>query len=242
MQTITYKISQDIFSKEPNFKRAVLVFRNVINTETSEEVWELFKQAVTAVKQTVTPETITEQPQIAAWRSAFKSMGVNPTNDKPAIEALLRRVVNNPEGFKPINLAVDLGNVCSLKYMMPIGVHPIANDSKNIELRLATGEETYTDFSGTKTEKIPQGEIVFADGDAVLTRKWVWRQSRQSIIDVSTDNFFINLDFILPKDDREIKIIVEEVGNIFKKYFLESPGTFLLTQSNPFIPNLMSNE
>lgn len=242
MHIVTYKIAKEIFLKQPGFKRAVIAFPDVVNLGTPPEVWEIFKQTLAAVKEVVPTEGITYLKQIAAWRTAFKSMGINPTNDKPAIEALLRRAVNNPEGFRPINLAVDLGNIASLKYMMPVGIHPITSESKNIELRLASGDETYTDFSGTKTEMIPVNEVVLTDGNTVLTRKWVWRQSRQSLIEVSTGSFFVNLDFILPEDEIRVHKIVEEIRNSYEKYFNKSVGTFLLSKSNPFISNLLKNE
>src|SRR5918999_3126252 len=117
-----------------------------------------------------------ELPEIQAWRRAFSRMGLEPTRYRSASESLLRRF--RKEGSLPqIHPFVDLCNAVSLAFAIPIAAFDVAQISEHLEVRYATGTETYVTFSG-EVETPAEREVVFADAlGRVHARRWTNRQS-----------------------------------------------------------------
>jgi DNA/RNA-binding domain of Phe-tRNA-synthetase-like protein len=63
-------------------------------------------------------------PGLRPARELYHRIGVDPTKIRPSSEALLRRVLRG-EGLPRINSLVDLSNLCSLEFLLPIGLHDV---------------------------------------------------------------------------------------------------------------------
>jgi DNA/RNA-binding domain of Phe-tRNA-synthetase-like protein len=101
-----------------------------------------------------------EFPEVRAWRRAFSRMGLKPTQYRSASEALLRRY--RKEGSLPqIHPLVDVCNAISLAFATPIAVFDLSKVVARLEVRYATGEESYLTFSGGETERPVVGEVIF---------------------------------------------------------------------------------
>ena len=119
-------------------------------------------------------------PSIAAWRRAFSSFGVKPTQYRNAAEALLRRLVKRG-GIPSINLLVDVANLVAIRYALPVAAFDQLEVTGATEVRFADGSERFTDLGSGPTEAPRPGEVVFVDrAGLVSARRWCWRQSRQS--------------------------------------------------------------
>jgi DNA/RNA-binding domain of Phe-tRNA-synthetase-like protein len=131
-----------------------------------------------------------ELPQIQAWRRAFASMGLKPTQYRCASEALLRRF--RKEGALPsLHPLVDLCNAISLAYAVPIAALDVAAISGDLEVRYAIGDEKYLTFGGDVEQPSP-GEVIFADGHGnAHARRWTNRQSGLSAVRDSTSTVLI---------------------------------------------------
>ena len=148
------------------------------------------QQRETSARLAATP--IAELPSIAAWRRAFTRFGAKPTQYRNAAEALLRRL--DKQGDIPsIGCLVDIGNLVSIRYGLPVAVFDLARVQGSITVRFATGEEWFTDLGTTEAVHPEPGEVVFTDADGVVcARRWCWRQSAQSATGPSTtDALFV---------------------------------------------------
>ncbi len=67
------------------------------------------------------PATI---PGLRPARELYHRIGIDPTKVRPSSEALLRRVLRG-EGLPRINSLVDVSNLCSLEFLLPIGLHDV---------------------------------------------------------------------------------------------------------------------
>lgn len=126
-----------------------------------------------------------ELPAIQAWRRAFATLGLKPTQYRCAAESLLRRL--RIEGNLPtVHPLVDLCNAVSILYAIPIAVFDVAKVSGYLEVRRALGTEIYTPFSGP--DEAPEvGEVVFADAtNRAHARRWTNRQSGYSAMSHAT--------------------------------------------------------
>ncbi len=75
-------------------------------------------------------------------RELYRRIGVDPTKLRPSSEALLRRVLRSG-GLPQINSLVDINNLCSLEFLLPIGLHDLDRASGAIVLRRGAVGEGY---------------------------------------------------------------------------------------------------
>ena len=80
--------------------------------------------------------------EIAAVRTMYKRVGLDPTKTRPSSEALLRRV-RKGDSLPRINSMVDVCNWCSLEFQLPYGLYDAAQIDGDVELRIgATASPT----------------------------------------------------------------------------------------------------
>ena len=129
-------------------------------------------------------------PEIAAWRDAFGKMGLKPTQYRCASEALLRRY-RKEKSLPALHPLVDLLNVVSMVYAIPIALFDCARIGAGISVRPASGSEIYETFQG-ENENPVQNEIIFSDeaGNA-HSRRWTHRQSARSAVNGETADALI---------------------------------------------------
>jgi len=214
MKTINYNISQDIFNLFPEYVRGLVVIHGVENSQTDSKPFELFTHEIAKIRQELNSENLKENPNVAAWRATFKKAGIT-SQFRPSFEALLRRAINKPDGFRSISSLVDLGNYFSVKYRLPIGVHEIREYMSDLSLCLAAGDEDFIEFGKDVTVNPNAGEIVFKEGESVMTRRWIWRQGKNSIITPDTSSIFINIDVLPPVTSDQLRKILEEIADVF---------------------------
>lgn len=75
-------------------------------------------------------------------RTLYRRTGVDPTKLRPSSEALLRRVLRG-DGLPKVNSLVDISNLCSLEFLLPIGLHDLDQAVGPITLRLGAPGEGY---------------------------------------------------------------------------------------------------
>jgi DNA/RNA-binding domain of Phe-tRNA-synthetase-like protein len=97
---------------------------------------------------------------VAAVRTMYKRVGIDPTKRRPSSEALLRRV-RKGEGLPRINSMVDVCNWCSLEFQLPYGLYDAAHIEGDVVLRIGREGESYPGIR--KDEVHVGGRITLAD-------------------------------------------------------------------------------
>jgi DNA/RNA-binding domain of Phe-tRNA-synthetase-like protein len=97
---------------------------------------------------------------VAAVRSMYKRVGLDPTKTRPSSEALLRRI-RKGDSLPRINSMVDVCNWCSLEFQLPYGLYDAARVEENVELRLGRSGEQYAGIR--KDDVHVDGRITLAD-------------------------------------------------------------------------------
>ena len=133
-------------------------------------------------------------PSIAAWRRAFRAFRVDPTGYRSAAEALLRRLTK--QGSIPsINTLVDIGNLVSIRYALPVAVFDQGAMTGGTTVRFATGGESFTDLGSGERESPEPGEVIFVDeAGLVSARRWCWRQSSESASGPKTTEILVTVE------------------------------------------------
>lgn len=109
-------------------------------------------------------------PSIAAWCRVFTGFGARPTQHRNAAEALLRRLTKRGD-IPTINALVDIGNLVSIHYAMPVAVFDRANVAGAITVRFATGIEPFTDLGSSDSVHPEPGKVVFVDDEGVVSAR-----------------------------------------------------------------------
>ena len=87
---------------------------------------------------------------LADARDLYRAFGIDPTRTRPSSEALLRRVLKGKPLPRILN-AVDLSNLCSLRFLLPIGLYDLGKINPPIILRRGRPDESYP---GIRKEKV----------------------------------------------------------------------------------------
>src|SRR5258708_17709007 len=137
---------------------------------------------------------LSELPSLAAWRGVFRSFGVDPTQYRNAAEALLRRLTKKGD-LPQINTLVDLANLVSIRYALPVAVFDRRAIQGMLTVHFASGTERFTTLNETEVEHPTPGEIIFSDQDGrVAARRWCWRQSEDSAARAETTDIIVTAE------------------------------------------------
>ena len=98
--------------------------------------------------------------EIAAVRTMYKRVGLDPTKTRPSSEALLRRV-RKGDPLPRINSLVDVCNWCSLEFQLPYGLYDAAHVEGDTMLRLGREGESYPGIR--KDDVHVAGRLTLAD-------------------------------------------------------------------------------
>lgn len=170
-------------------------------------------------------------PEIQAWRRTFAAMGLKPTQYRCASESLLRRF--KKEGALPeIHPLIDLCNAISMAFAVPIAVFDLAHVADGLEVRYATGKETYLTFSGETEHPEPQ-EVIFADAaDRAHARRWTNRQSGLSAIRDTTSSVLIVAE-AMHGSPTDMKSLTEALADELNTAWSVTPQPTILSESSP---------
>lgn len=215
--SISYSIAPQVFEQFPGYVRGVVIAHGVKNGESPPELVSLLREAEAALGGMVNADTLAEHPRISSWREAYRAFGAKPAKFRPSMEAMARRVLKN-QAIPSINALVDIGNTVSLRHLVPAGGHALTPIAGDIELRPATGEEQFVAFGETSVENPLPGEIIFVEGNTVLTRRWTWRQAEHSIMSPDSADIEFNVDGLPPVPVSEVEEVCAEIMALIREY------------------------
>lgn len=221
-------IEPAVFEKLPAACFGVVAAKGVDNSRPCEKIDALLDESVALAEARFAGKKVKEEPDILPYRAAFQALGVNPNKYMCSIEALFTRIAKG-KGMPHINPPVDLNNAVSLKYTLPMGTHDLGASPLDMEVRFARAGDVFLPFGSETTEAPDDGELVYAVGNEVRTRRWTWRQSEQGKIGPGTscvlfpiDGFAdFNQDRVLEARDELAALVRELFGCEVKTGFLD---------------------
>jgi DNA/RNA-binding domain of Phe-tRNA-synthetase-like protein len=186
-------VAEEIFEMMPELVFGLVSVSGAKSGGSHEKVEALLNEGVRSCEEQYGGRKVKDEPELLPYREAFRTMGINPNRYMCAIEALMTRIAKG-QGMPCINTIVDLGNAVSLKYRLPIGVHNLDTMDGDFGVRKAVEGDTFLAFGETEREPVPAGEVVYATGDQVRTRRWTWRQGEGGKITEDTSHMLFIID------------------------------------------------
>jgi len=213
-----FQYHPDILTRYPDIICGALIAKDMTNGLSSGALQDTYKaeQAVTLAWIGDTP--LSELESLAAWRSAFRAFGANPTRYRSATEALLRRLTKKGD-IPTINAVVDICNLVSIRYALPVAAFDTRHLHPPITVQFADGSESFTPLFSKEAESPEPGEVIFADeADLVVARRWCWRQSDESATREDTSEAIFTIEAHHPTGERDIQDALQDLQNLLAEY------------------------
>lgn len=189
-----FSYDAEIVERFPTVVGGVILADGVANAPSPPELAAAFAAEQRSVRERIGAAPLSELPTLAAWRAVFRGFGVNPTQYRSAAEALLRRLTKQGE-IPSVDRLVDLANLVSIRYALPVAVFDRRAIAGGTTVRFAHGGERWADLGSSTAEHPRSGEVVFVDEDEqVSARRWCWRQSRASAARADTSDILVTVE------------------------------------------------
>jgi DNA/RNA-binding domain of Phe-tRNA-synthetase-like protein len=223
-----FQYHPDILNHFPLTAGGVLIAKGFKNRPSSPDVQSLYLTEQKMILAQIGSTPLSELPTLAGWRTAFRAFGVDPTGYRSAAEALLRRLTKKGD-IPSINTVVDLCNMVSIRYGLPVAAIDTRQISGTITVRFARGDETFVNLGQAEGDHPAAGEVIFTDEkDTVIARRWCWRQSEESAAREDTTDMIITIEAQNSGGTDTVKVAISDlktllsafVGGEYFEYFL----------------------
>lgn len=170
----------DVLAGFPTIRAGVVYATGLANGPSPDGLRQAYRAEQVAALARFGGTPMSDIPSIVAWRRAFSTFGVKPTQYRNAAEALIRRLTKTGD-IPSINTLVDMANLVSIRYGLPVAAMDQARVAGSTTVCFATGDELFRDLGRSQTTSPEPSEVIFVDqAGAVSARRWCWRQSAGS--------------------------------------------------------------
>lgn len=159
------QLDESLKTRIPGVTFGMVTIQGVTVRERDEQLWQQVETLCQQQAREFALEKLAEYAQIAAVRGLQKSFGFDPTRYRPSSEALLRRVLKGL-GLYQINTAVDVNNLCSLEFLLPMCIYDLHNVAGQIVVRVGEPGEEYPGI-GRQVFQIAH-KVIIADDHGIM--------------------------------------------------------------------------
>lgn len=135
--------------------------------ERDERLEQLKRRVEAEIRGRLTLEQVKDHPVFRAYRDFYWRLGIDPTKDRPAGEALVRRILSG-RPLPTINTAVDCYNLASAETGVAMGAYDASKLSGELVLRKAKPGEEFLGIGFTEAVRLRGGEPVISDGQRLI--------------------------------------------------------------------------
>jgi DNA/RNA-binding domain of Phe-tRNA-synthetase-like protein len=143
----------------------MVTMHGVTVRESDERLWKQVEILSQRLAREFSLDRLSEDEQIAAVRGLQKSFGFDPTRYRPSSESLLRRVLKG-QGLYQINTAVDVNNLCSLEFLLPMCSYDLRNVEGQVRVRIGKIGEEYPGIGRQVFQA--ENKVIIADESGIM--------------------------------------------------------------------------
>jgi DNA/RNA-binding domain of Phe-tRNA-synthetase-like protein len=213
-----FQYHPNIINRYQHVVGGVLVASGMSNSPTPATLNAIYQQEQEATLARIGNTPLSELETLAAWRTAFRSFGVNPTRYRSAAEALLRRLTKKGD-IPNINTIVDICNLVSIRYALPVAAFDRRRLTGPITVQFADGSENFTPLFQEDSEHPETGEVIFMDdAGLVVARRWCWRQSDESATRIQTTASIFTIESHNPVGRSDIEAALRDLQELLNQF------------------------
>jgi DNA/RNA-binding domain of Phe-tRNA-synthetase-like protein len=165
MEMLTY--DSRLKDKFPRIEVLTSRIKGIKVERRSAELEKFKEEIVKGVKENYKLESLKDLAAFKAYRDFFWRVGVDPTKNRPASEALIRRIL----GGKPlpsINTFVDAYNLASIRSEIPLAAFDAEKTRGALYMRFANSGEEFLGIGMEKPMTLKGGEVVITDEEKIV--------------------------------------------------------------------------
>ncbi len=184
-------LSSSLIDKFPGLAAQIINFKDVSINRESDELEEYKEEIYSETRSRWEIEKLRDDPDFRAYRDFFWRLGTDPTKNRPAAEALIRRVLNG-RPIPKINTWVDAYNLVSIQTAIPIASFDADLLVGNLLMREADSGEELLGIAMKRPVVLKGGEAVIQD-DEGLVAIYPFRDADHSKVTGNTKNVLMLL-------------------------------------------------
>jgi DNA/RNA-binding domain of Phe-tRNA-synthetase-like protein len=210
-----FAIAKQLKETVHNFKIGTIIYKDITVDQSPQMLrgrLQLFQESIYFDLQ---DNSITDIPELAEWRSTFKTIGTDPNRYRHSAESLYRRI-QKQNFISSIHSAADVNNFFSLYYKVPIGIYDLDKISGNISIHIGTNNDEYIGINGRLmnfANKLVSKDAVGPFGSPIV-------DSERTAVTLDTKNA-VQIVYLLPSMDLEQ---CEKLVESIKKMFIQIHG------------------
>ena len=214
-----------ITERFPAIRAGVVSASGLSNGPGPEDLSAEYRAEQAEARRRLATTPISETPSVSAWRRAFSAFGVKPTQYRSAVEALLRRLDKSGD-IPEINTLVDIGNLVSIRYAVPVAVLDLSSLTGSVTVRFATGTERFVDLGSGEEQHPEPGEVIFVDeAGHVCARRWCWRQSARSATGLETTAALFTIEALHQQAADDVASATDDLVSLLSRHLPRSQTT-----------------
>lgn len=229
-----FRIEDKIFQDFEKPFIGVVIAKAVNNQGNNSEIAKLLRKAESNLRKQLNGIEVSTHPHFAPWREAYRKFGSKPRDYRCSIEALTRIVLKGSE-IRNINKLVDLYNLISVKYMLPVGGEDLDKMKGDLVLGYAKGDEAYSALGEDLNDPPQIGEVIYKDDKGVICRRWNWREADRTKFTKDTQNAILVIESLSPIPQDIAEKATNELSELVQKYCGGNVHTFFLDEKIPEI-------
>jgi DNA/RNA-binding domain of Phe-tRNA-synthetase-like protein len=151
-----------------------------------------------------------EIEQVQTARRLFRAIGIDPTRRRPSSEALLNRALKN-KGLSGVNNLVDVGNWCSLEFLLPLCIYDATKIAGPVTVRQGQNDDEYEALNQRRVNL--HGRYLLADQHGAFGSPMT--DSLRTAVDWATGSAILGiwapLDFHATQLEKHLTVFCERV-------------------------------
>jgi len=161
------KIDVQLKTRFPELKALTCEIKGVKVEKRNVELEKFQNEITKQVRQQYNLESLKNLSTFRAYRDFFWRVGIDPTKNRPAAEALIRRILGG-KTIPSINTLVDAYNLASIKTEIALAAFDADKLKGDLLMRFAEKGEEFLGIGMEKPMLLQGGEIVVSDGERLV--------------------------------------------------------------------------
>ncbi|PVX23928.1 MAG: hypothetical protein CW691_09045 [Candidatus Bathyarchaeum sp.] len=186
---MTLTIDSELKTRFPDLTAPILHINDVSVQKKNDELEHFKLEVMKQVRQDYDLDSVKNHSTFRAYRTFFWSIGIDPTKNRPAAEALTRRILAG-KTLPCINTLVDAYNLASIKSGIALATFDSDKLEGNIFMRFAKEGEKILGI-GMKKPLVLKGREIIVSDQRKLIAVYPYRDADNTKVTEKTKNVTI---------------------------------------------------
>jgi DNA/RNA-binding domain of Phe-tRNA-synthetase-like protein len=161
------KLEEGLKLRFPGLAAPIAILDGVTVELENPELQDFKRRLEDEVRQKYDLETIKDAPLMRSYRDFYWEIGIDPTKDRPAAEALVRRILAG-KSLPTINSLVDAYNIASVKSFIPMAAFDAEKIRGELLMRPALAGEKFLGIGMRAPQVLKGNEPIVSDSEKLV--------------------------------------------------------------------------